>query len=174
MRNVGHGSGIFDHSDPEHYLGVAACLTHALSRGSTHIQSSDVSVHPIIDPRYMSHPADIQVPAQALRVLDAKIVHTEPFASKLKGGKQPMCQEFSPSTSEDFIQNFFSTQWHVLGTCSMLPREDRGVLDPNLKVYGTANLRAIDASVIPLMVQGNIQTAVYAVAEKGADLVETT
>jgi choline dehydrogenase-like flavoprotein len=56
----------------------------------------------------------------------------------------------------------------------MLPREDGGVVDPNLKVYGTANLRAIDASVIPLMVQGNIQTAVYAVAEKGADLVETT
>lgn len=174
MRNVRHGSGIFDHSDPEHYLGAAVGLTHALSRGSTHIQSSDVSVHPIIDPRYMSHPADIHVLAQALRVLDAKLMYTEPLASMHKGGKQPTCQEFTPGTSEDFVQNYFSTQWHVLGTCSMLPREDGGVVDPNLKVYGTANLRVIDASVIPLMVQGNIQTAVYAVAEKGADLVKTT
>jgi choline dehydrogenase-like flavoprotein len=172
MRNVGHGSGIFNHSDPEHYLAVAAGLTHPLSRGSTHIQSSDVSVHPIIDPRYMSHPADIHVLAQALRVIDTKLVYAEPIASKLKGCKQPTYQELSPGTTEDFVQKYFSTQWHVLGTCSMLPREDGGVVDPKLKVYGTANLRVIDASIIPLEVQGNIQTAVYAVAEKGADLVK--
>jgi choline dehydrogenase-like flavoprotein len=174
LRNVSHGSGIFNHSDPEHYLSFAAALTHPLSRGSSHIQSSDACVHPIIDPRYMSHPADIHVLAQALRVIDAKLVHTEPFASKLKGCKQPTCQSFSPDTAEGFAQEYLSTQWHVLGTCSMLPREDGGVVNPTLEVYGTANLRVIDASIIPLEVQGNIQTAVYAVAEKGADLVKAT
>ena len=174
LSSVSQGSSAFAHPDSEHYLTFAVALTHPLSRGSSHIQSPDATVHPTIDPRYMSHPADVHVLAQAVRMLNAKLIHTEPLASKLTGRKQPTYQSFSPDTAEDFVQKFLSTQWHILGTCSMLPREDGGVVDPKLKVYGTANLRVIDGSIIPLEVQGNIQTAVYAVAEKGADLVKAT
>jgi choline dehydrogenase-like flavoprotein len=133
-----------------------------------------------MDPRYLSHPADVDVLARATRFIDAKVIHTEPLASKIKDGPNgskllmPTFKDFSPEKAEDFVQNNISTQWHILGTCSMLPREDGGVVDPKLKVYGTANVRVIDASIIPLEVQGNIQTAVYAVAEKGADLVKAT
>lgn len=33
----------------------------------------------------------------------------------------------------------------------MFPREDGGVVDSKLKVYGTTNLRVIDASVLPIV-----------------------
>ena len=33
----------------------------------------------------------------------------------------------------------------------MLPRDQRGVVDSNLKVYGTSNIYVADASVIPLV-----------------------
>ena len=33
----------------------------------------------------------------------------------------------------------------------MYPREDGGVVDARLKVYGTRNLRIIDASIIPFV-----------------------
>lgn len=32
----------------------------------------------------------------------------------------------------------------------MMPRGDGGVVDPKLKVYGTANVRVVHASVFPL------------------------
>lgn len=37
------------------------------------------------------------------------------------------------------------------GTAAMFPREDGGVVDSRLKVYGTANLRIIDASILPFV-----------------------
>ena len=41
-----------------------------------------------------------------------------------------------------------------------------GVLDSSLKVYGTTNLRACDASVFPIGIGTHLQSTVYAVAEK--------
>ena len=33
----------------------------------------------------------------------------------------------------------------------MLPREQDGVVDPNMIVYGTSNLRVVDASIFPIV-----------------------
>ena len=53
----------------------------------------------------------------------------------------------------------------------MLPKEDGGVVDPYLRVYGVSNLRVVDASVIPILVSGHIQTSVYGIAERAAKMV---
>lgn len=54
----------------------------------------------------------------------------------------------------------------------MLPRDMGGVVDPKLRVYGTANVRVCDASVIPLTPRSNPQATVYAVAEHAASLIK--
>ena len=54
----------------------------------------------------------------------------------------------------------------------MLPKEKGGVVDERLRVYGTKKLRIIDASVMPLIPRANIQSSVYAVAERAADLIK--
>lgn len=65
------------------------------------------------------------------------------------------------------MKNHVSTQYHMIGTCTM-----GEVVDDKLKVKGVENLRVIDASVFPGHVSGNIMASTYAVAEKGADLVK--
>ena len=57
--------------------------------------------------------------------------------------------------------------FHPTSTCSIGP-----VVDSRLRVRGLEGLRVIDASVIPSVPSGNINAAVIAVAEKGADLVK--
>lgn len=54
----------------------------------------------------------------------------------------------------------------------MRPKEAGGVVDPRLRVYGVGNLRVVDASVFPLEPAGNIQSTVYAVAERAADIIK--
>lgn len=54
----------------------------------------------------------------------------------------------------------------------MLPRENGGVVSPELKVYGTKNLRVVDASILPFQLCGHLTSTLYAVAERAADLIK--
>jgi choline dehydrogenase len=54
----------------------------------------------------------------------------------------------------------------------MLPLELGGVVDSKLKVYGTNNVRVVDASVIPVELTGHTVGPLYAVAEKAADIIK--
>lgn len=72
-------------------------------------------------------------------------------------------------TSNSFLDR---SNFHPVGTASMLPREKGGVVDADLKVYGTENVRVIDASIIPFQVCGHLTSTVYAVAEKAADIIK--
>lgn len=54
----------------------------------------------------------------------------------------------------------------------MMPKSENGVVNERLVVYGTRNLRVVDASIMPMHVQGNIMNLVYAIAEKAADLIK--
>lgn len=61
---------------------------------------------------------------------------------------------------------------HPLGTAAMMSRELGGVVDSELRVYGTQNVRVVDASVIPTQVSGHLTSTIYAIAEKVADVIK--
>lgn len=61
---------------------------------------------------------------------------------------------------------------HPIGTASMMSRELGGVVDPELRVYGTANVRVVDASVLPTQFSGHLTATIYAVAERASDIIK--
>lgn len=74
--------------------------------------------------------------------------------------------------AKDYVRRTMISAWHPCGTCAMLPLADGGVLNQKLIVYGTKSGRVVDASMIPLIPRGNLQSTVYAVAERAADLIK--
>ncbi|TFY79502.1 hypothetical protein EWM64_g4510 [Hericium alpestre] len=134
------------------YQTFLAGIVHPLSRGSVHIASADPLAAPAIDPAYLKHSLDLAVLVQATRFV-WKLADTEPLKSTCVGMR---------------VAPF----WHPVGSVAMLPREDGGVVDNKLVVYGTKNLRVIDGSVIPLQISCHTQMTIYALAEKAADLIK--
>ena len=54
----------------------------------------------------------------------------------------------------------------------MLPREHGGVVSPELKAYGTKNVRVVDASILPFQLCGHLTSTLYAIAEKASDMIK--
>ncbi|KAI0039714.1 GMC oxidoreductase [Auriscalpium vulgare] len=155
------------------YFSFVVSLMHPLSRGSVHIASADPAEAPAIDPNYFAHPTDLDMLVEGLK-FTLKVFDTEPVKSAARGPVMPSAAVFSAGDAalREYVKETVGGEFHPLGTASMLPRADGGVVDPDLKVYGTSNLRVIDCSVLPLEISAHLQSVAYAIAEKGADIIK--
>ncbi|TIA13240.1 alcohol oxidase [Aureobasidium pullulans] len=152
------------------YFTLLSVIMHTLSRGNVHINTSNPLGKPIIDPRYFSNEYDLQAAIAATK-LNRKIAQTAPMKDIIAEEYEPSADIQTDEQWRDFALNHTLTIYHPLGTCAMLPEKDGGVVSPELKVYGTQNLRVVDASVIPVQLSAHIQTAIYGIAERAADII---
>ncbi|KAJ7627823.1 alcohol oxidase [Mycena polygramma] len=147
------------------YCSVFLALTHPFSSGSVHIASSDPLAAPVIDHRVLDNKIDLDILVAAVKFA-RKLCATPSLSAVVTREIIPGPAVQTDDEIKDFIRSTIDTVFHPIGTAAMLPREDSGVVDPSLKVYGTANVRVIDASIIPIQLSAHIQATVYAIAEK--------
>lgn len=155
------------------WLSLFGMLSHPFSRGTVHIQSPDATVRPKIDFNYYTHPLDVEVHARHVQSL-VKITQTAPLPDFKKPGGAHLPVRLDNLTLDEakkMVRAHAMTNYHPCGSCSMMPERLGGVVDDHLRVYGTTNVRVVDASMMPIIPRGNIITTVYAVAEKAADIV---
>uniref|UniRef100_A0A093V5S3 glucose oxidase n=1 Tax=Talaromyces marneffei PM1 TaxID=1077442 RepID=A0A093V5S3_TALMA len=145
------------------------------SRGSVHIQSTDPSVIPAINPNFFMFSQDAEAQATVAQYI-RKALGTSPLnslvANEVSPGLDRLPVNASSSTWDGWVKANYRTNYHPVGTNSMLPREKGGVVSPELKVYGTKNVRIVDASVLPFQLCGHLVSTLYAVAERASDIIK--
>lgn len=152
---------------PVALLGLIPCFP--LSVGHTHIASSDPHAKPSIDPQFFSHPLDLELMARHWQAVQ-RLSIAPPLHKFFDRGLAPT--EASLEITKAAVRKEALTTHHACGSVAMLPLEKGGVVYSTLTVYGTTNLRVVDASVFPLMPHANPMATVYAVAERAADILK--
>ncbi|TFK94202.1 GMC oxidoreductase [Polyporus arcularius HHB13444] len=153
------------------YISFYVAMNHAFSRGTIHATSKDPSVDPEFDPRYFDEEVDLQVWVEMVKFC-RNLRNISPLKEMTTKEHNPGPDVQTDEQIVDWIKQVMSTTWHTASSCSMLPKANGGVVDPQLKVYGTENLRVVDLSVLPLHIAAHPQAAVYAIAEQGADIIK--
>jgi choline dehydrogenase len=137
------------------------------SRGSSHIRSSDPATPPAIRYNYLATENDRRVMVEGLKFI-RKICSTSPLRDYVAGEFLPGDKVQSDEDWLAYCREMGETVFHPTSTCSL-----GAVVDEQLRVKGVHNLRVIDASVMPAVPSGNINAAVIAVAEKGAEMLKS-
>ncbi|KAI4290348.1 MAG: hypothetical protein L6R35_000385 [Caloplaca aegaea] len=149
---------------------LTVAVMHPFSRGQCYIRSADPFEPPSIDPRWLTNPVDRQVLIEAL-LFNRQILAT-PAMLPLSPAQFVPTVDADEDAINAIINTGIRTEFHPSGTCAMLPLEQGGVVDPQLRVYGTQNLRVVDAGIFPMIPAAHLQAVVYAVAEKAADIIK--
>ncbi|KAI8711684.1 hypothetical protein NCS52_01432600 [Fusarium sp. LHS14.1] len=125
----------------------------------------------IWDDGLIKNPLDIAILAEGIR-FSRRLVNAPAMQELEPLEVVPGADVTSNEALEDFIRSTVSNFYHPTGSCKMGSREEGGVVDAELKVYGVEGLRVVDASVMPLLPAAHTMATVYSVAEKAADIIK--
>lgn len=158
---------------------LSLAMMRPLSRGTVRPRSASIFDLPVVDPRYCADELDCLVLARAL-LFNCALIAT-PAMQELEAVVQApyFCPNATAGREEDtnarmlaLVKEKLVTEFHPSGTTAMMPLELGGVVDTDLKVYGTSNVRVVDAGVMPVIIGAHLQAPVYAVAERAADIIK--
>lgn len=132
-------------------------ITRTKSRGTVRLSGQTPDAPLVIDPNYFSDPYDMQAMIAAVR-LSRKIGDQAALEGWSAGEHFPGAGVESDEAIAEYVARDVSTWFHPVGTCRMGTGDD-AVVDPDLRVRGIANLRVVDASIMPDIVSVNTNAA---------------
>jgi choline dehydrogenase len=139
------------------------------SRGRLTLRSASPTDPPAIDPRYLSEDSDLRGLIGAIE-LSREMAHASGLREWTDVEVIPGPGVSGGEMLRAYVRQAVDTWFHAVGTCRMGSDED-AVVDTSLRVRGVANLRVIDASVIPTVPTGNTNAPTLMIAERGSALM---
>jgi choline dehydrogenase len=111
--------------------------------------------------------------------LARKVMKTAPLsnlrvAETIPGGAVP--DDSNDGTDANWgawVNDSFSPVNHPVGTCAMMRRDLGGVVDGRTRLYGSKNVRIVDASIMPTQISAHLSSTLYGMAEKAADMIKS-
>lgn len=148
---------------------ASVCDLRPQSRGRIDIRSANPADAPLIRPNYLSHPEDLRVAADAIR-LTRRIVGAPALRQFNPVEYLPGEELQSDEQLQEAAARIGTTIFHPVGTCRMGSDKD-AVVDAQLRVHGVPGLRIADASIMPRITSGNTCSPTLMIAEKAAQLI---
>lgn len=144
-----------------------------LSRGTIGLNPKNPQGPPRIFYNAMSNPVDKSVIAACVRYI--RTVWARPELAKFSPVETSPGADFK--TDDEIINkmvqlgSIWPTLSHPSGSCAMMPEDMGGCVSDKLQFYGVKQLSIVDASILPLIPSQHIQSTMYAVGEKAADII---
>ncbi len=136
------------------------------SRGHISLASNDVKDAPKITYNLLKEDADIKRLHSGVKQVRGIINHPD-FSPYKIAEVSPGDNIQTDQELEQAIRKEVSIIYHPVGSCKM-GQDQQAVVDHQLKVHGLENLMIADASIMPVTVSGNTNSATMAIAEKAA------
>jgi choline dehydrogenase len=156
-----------------HSFQVHIDLMRPKSLGHVRLRSADPAAAPSICFNYLADPQDREDLRTAVHL--TREILAQPALSPYRG------EELNPGEAirsdqdiDAWVRRSVETCYHPVGTCRMGLEPASAVVDAQCRVHGVANLRVIDASVMPAIVSGNTNAPTIMIAEKMSDTLRGT
>ncbi|HET9512006.1 MAG TPA: GMC oxidoreductase, partial [Sphingomonas sp.] len=151
-----------------HGYSCHVCVLRPASRGTVRLADGDVRSAPVIDPAFLTAPADM---ATMMRGVRAMYRILEAPAMRALGGRDRNAIDLADDLAlERLIRARADTVYHPVGTARMGPDRD-AVCTPRLAVRGVDRLWIADSSVMPRLIGGNTNAPSIMIGERCADFI---
>ncbi len=153
----------------EHAFQIHIGLMRAQSRGRIELRSSNPEDPPKIFVNYLDNPQDRDTFLKGIKLVRELV--RQPCMTPFTGDEIFPGKDAQDADSLDAcLRDHIATQWHLSCTARMGAATDKGaVVDPQGRVHGIDNLRVVDASVMPMVTNGNTNSPTIMIAEKMSD-----
>ena len=139
------------------------------SRGRIQVTSKDPRQHPSILFNYMAHEQDWREFRDGIRI--TREIMAQSALDPYRGREiSPGAELQSDAELDAFIREHAETAYHPSCSCKM-GEDDMAVVDGQGRVHGVQGLRVVDASIMPLIVTGNLNAPTIMMADKIADKI---
>jgi choline dehydrogenase len=139
------------------------------ARGHVRLRSPDPFAPPSIQFNFLKTDYDRRTITTGLRMIRRLAQQTAfvPYGLEelLPGSDVTTDEDFEADTRARGFSNL-----HAVGTCRM-GENHHAVVDPRLRLHGVGGLRVVDASIMPLIINGNTNAPTIMIAEKASDMI---
>src|SRR3989475_12442886 len=151
---------------------LTCILELAIGAGELRLTSTDPTVQPHLDYRYLEDPWDRQRLREAVR-LCARLLQHDAYTDIVQERLAPTDQELASDDALDaWLRQHVTTSQHISGTCKMgSASHPLPVVDQYCRAYGLEGLRVADASGVPDVVRANTNATTIMIAERVADCI---
>lgn len=151
-----------------HGISCHVCLLNPKSRGSIKISGPSIDDPLLIDPDFYGDESDLEEMVKGFK-MTKQLMESSVFKNMVKEDLFTANVQTDEEIRE-VLRDRSDTVYHPVGSCKM-GIDDMAVVDARLRVYGIQNLRVVDASIMPKVVNGNTNAPAIMIAEKAVDMI---